>query len=251
MSVVFSKLGQLGRMGNQLWQISATVGYARQYGMDWAIPNWEYAQHFKGTFNQSQTLRAFPVWKERTFHYSKIPRHNNIDIYGYFQSRKYFQHCENEIKKMFQPNDAIQAILDKTPIEDNSCAIHIRRGDYVNLQDYHRLLPIEYYKNAVESVKADSYTILCEDADYVKEFISNLGLTNARHQHSGNDLLDWFIARQHKNHIIANSSYSWWFSYLSDKEGKRVFAPKKELWFGDAYKQNNVNDLYLDSWEII
>lgn len=152
---------------------------------------------------------------------------------------------------MFEPNDAIQAILDKTPIEGNSCAIHIRRGDYLNLTDYHAVLPIDYYRRAIDLMKADSYTIFCEDEAYVQTFIANLGLTNVHFQKSGNDLLDWFIMRQHKHHIIANSSYSWWSSYLAKEDGKRVIAPEKSAWFGPKYKQNNVDDLYLQNWELV
>lgn len=235
-----------------MFQIAAVIGYARQYGLDYVLPPWEYAKHFSGDFKPTSLDMNYPKYQERTFHYTKVPRMPRVDLYGYFQSRMYWKHCEAEIKKLFAPAQVIQDILDKTPIEGNCCAIHIRRGDYLKIQDYHRVLPIEYYRDAVKAINADSYIVLCEDAEYVKEFIANLGIESiARHQASGNDLLDWFIARQHTHHIIANSSYSWWWSYLSDKEGKRVIAPNKTLWFGPKYKQNNVTDLYLQEWQII
>ena len=68
---------------------------------------------------------------------------------------------------------------------------------------------------------------------------------------SGNDLLDFFMMAKCDKFIIANSSYSWWASFLSIGLNKRIIAPKKERWFGQKYNQNNVDDLYLTNWELV
>lgn len=247
--VTFSQLSKLGRMSNQIWQIAATVGYARQYGMDYQIPIWEYAQHFKGTFNQSSNLQPLPRYSEKHFHYNKIPRYQHIDLYGYFQSRKYWQHCEGEIRKTFEPNESIRAILDKSPIPSNTCAIHVRRTDYLNFQDYHKVLPVEYYRSAIELVKADNYIVFSDDIEACKDMFS--GNENFTYINSGNDMLDWFMMRECHHFIIANSSYSWWASYLGNKENKRIIAPSKDKWFGIKYKNHNVDDLYLPEWKLV
>lgn len=249
MSCTFSNLGKLGRMGNQIWQIAATVGYARQYNIDYILPSWQYAKHFKGYFHQANLLSGYPVYKEKAFHYNKIPRYTSIDLYGYFQSKKYWQHCEAEIKKMFQPNETIQTILDASPIDPNTCAIHVRRTDYLNLQDYHRILPVEYYRAAIEQMKADRYIVFSDDIEACKDMF--VGTDNIAYVNSGNDLLDWFMMRQCNHFIIANSSYSWWASYLGEANDKKIIAPRKELWFGEKYRNNNVDDLYQREWNLI
>jgi hypothetical protein len=48
-------------------------------------------------------------------------------------------------------------------------------------------------------------------------------------------------------HIIANSSFSWWGSWLANS--KNVIAPKK--WFAGEYIEHNMRDLYISHWKII
>lgn len=246
--VTFSKLTQLGRIGNQLWQIAAVIGYARKYNQDYVLPIWEYAQHFKYGFNQSAVIKLFAPFHEKGFHFTPIPKYNNVDLYGYFQSIKYWDNIQPTIRQLFSPNEAIQTLLDKTPIEPNTCAIHIRRTDYLQLNDYHPSLPIDYYQRAIESMKADRYIVFSDDIGWCKEQKVFEGFEFIN---SGNDLLDFFMMKQCDRFIIANSSYSWWASFLSTGLNKRIIAPKKEHWFGQKYNMNNVDDLYLTNWELV
>lgn len=250
MSVTFSNLGKLGRMGNQFWQVAATVGYAYQYNTDYMLPKWEYSQFFKYGFNHTNLIHKFPLYREKSFSYNKIPKYSNIDLFGYFQSIKYWKHCENEIRKLFTPNDEIKTKLETYKHAlSKACAIHIRRTDYLNLPDHHNNLKLEYYQKAIEEMKSDVYVVFSDDINWCKDTFGNK--QDFIFINSGNDLLDFFIATQCRDFIIANSSYSWWFSYLSESNDKRVIAPQKDQWFGNLYKQNNVDDLYLDSWLLI
>ena len=55
---------------------------------------------------------------------------------------------------------------------------------------------------------------------------------------------------QCENNILANSSFSWWGSWLNSNSNKRVIAPKK--WFGTEYDNKiNCEDIILSDWEII
>src|SRR3990167_72445 len=246
--VTFSKLGQLGRIGNQLWQIAATIGYSRKWNMDYVLPDWEYAKHFKYGFNQSSILKPFAPFHENGFHFSQIPKYKNVDLYGYFQSIRYWEHCQREIRELFSPNEKIQAILDKTPMSPNTCAIHVRRTDYLQLNDYHPSLPMEYYTKAIELMKSDRYIVFSDDIEWAK---NNFKGDNIEFINSGNDLLDFFMATRCEHFIIANSSFSWWFSFLGKKNETKIIAPKKESWFGIRYNTNNVDDLYLSNWILI
>ena len=248
--VTASCIGSLGRMGNAMFQISAVIGYARFYSMPYVLPFWEYAKHFKGPFNQSDKIRRMPTVKEKSFSYQRILKYNDADLFGYFQSIKYWKHCEAEIRSIFQPNNEIKKIIENQ--QDfgsvNSCSIHVRRTDYLELKDYHPSIPLDYYTKAIEKAKADLYIIFSDDITWCKE---NIKGENYIYFSSGNDILDWFVARQCKQHIIANSSFSFWYSFLSEREDKVVYAPDKSLWFGHGYSHKNVDDLYLKEWVIV
>ena len=48
-------------------------------------------------------------------------------------------------------------------------------------------------------------------------------------------------------HIIANSSFSWWGSWLA--KSKKTIAPRN--WFAGQNKDKDVSDLYLPQWVLI
>jgi hypothetical protein len=50
------------------------------------------------------------------------------------------------------------------------------------------------------------------------------------------------------HNIIANSSYSWWASYLNKNLNKKIIAPSR--WFGE-HSGINSKDLYNKDWIII
>ena len=60
------------------------------------------------------------------------------------------------------------------------------------------------------------------------------------------DYEDFHLMRNCKNNIIANSTFSWWAAYLND--GK-VICPS--TWFGPAYPNHDIKDLYCENWSII
>ncbi|MFI5404917.1 MAG: alpha-1,2-fucosyltransferase [Nitrososphaerales archaeon] len=250
--VTFSALGNLGRFGNQLWQIAATIGYARFYNMPYVLPFWDPAKFFNGNINQSGQHMRFPTVKEKSFSYQRMQKYGDADLFGYFQSIKYWKHCEDEIRALFQPNYSIGQIVNKQSggISESSCSIHVRRGDYLELKDYHPSLPLSYYTKAIEEVKSDLYIVFSDDIDWCKENIKAEG-KEIIYFSSGNDIMDWFVARTCKKHIIANSSWSWWYSFLCEREGKEIYAPAKNLWFGPGYAHNNIDDLYLPEWKLI
>ena len=46
MTCTFTKLGNYGRLGNQLFQLASTISIAVDQGHDYIFPPWEYEKYF-------------------------------------------------------------------------------------------------------------------------------------------------------------------------------------------------------------
>jgi hypothetical protein len=260
--VTFLDLGRFGRLGNQLFQVASTIGIALKNNQDYSFPNW-YCYHSNSNYENifSENLPKLNFNKqivrvnEKSFNYNDIILPNEDVIYslhGYFQSEKYFKNYKEEIKKYFTPKkEIIQDIyLKYKNILNNSCSIHIRRGDYLHQINYHPVLSLKYYWDAIdflygENKKNVNFLIFSDDINWVK---NNLKIPNMYFIEGNNNFYDMFLMSECENNIIANSSFSWWGAWLNKNEKKKIIAPKE--WFGSAIQDTSI-DLYCDNWIIL
>jgi hypothetical protein len=244
MSVSYRDLGNMGRCGNQLFQISACIGYAREHDMPYIIPAWKYAQYFEGEFNQSLNVSEYQRYSELNFHYDPIPELHDVDLYGYFQSLKYWSHCQEEIKQLFTFKKEIRdkVFADwKDVLTDTPVFIHVRRGDYLNLSDYLPVLPMSYYNEAMNWFPLGTQFIVCsDDINWCRQNFSGSAFLFADMNEVETLCL---MSMCTGGAIIANSSFSWWGAYLSG--ANRVIAPKN--WFGTR-ANHDTKDLLPNDW---
>ena len=184
----------------------------------------------------------------------KIDDNSYLD--GYFQCEKYFKDIREIILKQFTINQEVsnytKEIENKIQNSQNSCSLHIRRGDFVNSKNIniHGACDIEYYKKAIqyleEKVENINYFIFSDDIEWVKE---NLAIQNAIYIDSKEKRIpheDIYLMSLCKNNIIANSSFSWWGAWLNQNEKKIVIAPKR--WFADDKLESQSKDIVCESW---
>jgi len=245
--ITFSKIGSFGRLGNQLFQISAAIGLAKTNNDSAKFYKWEYSDYFKTPIDQSlNSSEIINAIHERGFNYNHLHYIKNSDLIGYFQSEKYFKNCKDEIRKYFTFDDSLIDYNIINPIE-NSCSIHVRRGDYVNLQDYHPFPGMDYYRNAISYMKnkgVNIFYIFSDDIEWCKE---NFSYMDEIIYVEGNiDIKDLALMSICKNNIIANSSFSWWGAWLNRNENKIVISPS--VWFGPSKKGVITEDLYCEGW---
>lgn len=247
MSVIYSHLGNMGRIGNSMFQIACTVGYGIKNGMPVSFPEWDGFKMFKQPFPTYKEKPQFPMFKEKGFHYTEIPYMGDVDLFGYFQSHRYWEHCEGTIRDIFEPSDEIKEKLKEYDIGINDCAIHVRLTDYVRLKDYHTNLPMDYYNKGIELTSADRYFVFSDDIETCKTLFPN----NFIFISTGDDMVDFFLMTKFRIFICANSSWSYWVSFLSKHLDKKIIFPRKELWFAEENKHANVDDLYRREWRLI
>ena len=237
-------------LGNLLFTIA--TGYATSIRdgkqMSCTKPN-GYAEYSDNILRNIDITSNIPkvVYAEPSFEYTEVPNVTAID--GYFQSEKFFISQRKQILDLFSPTMDIQKYIDgnyRKLLENNSCAIHVRRGDYIDLPNHHPVLTVDYYKKAIASIHVDypmtNFLVFSDDIDWCKGVFRGDRFTFIEGE---KDYIDLYIMSQCKNNIIANSTFSWWGAWLNKNKNKKIVAPKK--WFGSLIS-HNTKDLIPKEW---
>jgi hypothetical protein len=267
--ITCSSIGYNGRLANQIFQFSSTIGIARNLGYDAKFPSENFISGNPHDYNGGKLRECFDIpdhyfmsrnqisssvsylYNENFFNYdesvSSIP--DGVDLRGYFQTERYFKNAEQEIREILKFRDSIaqesESICD---ISDNSTCVHVRRGDYVTSPDHHPVQTAEYYKLAIDHIPDGEFYVFSDDLDWCRSNISSKD-KNIIFLDVENPYVSLHLMARCKNHIIANSSLSWWAAWLGKKEGQIVFSPLN--WFGPALSNNDTSDLYCPGWNKI
>lgn len=185
-----------GGLGNQLFQIFATIAYSLEYnnsfgflnkkqtiGITYRCTYWNtLLKPLQPFLLDSYIAMNFRRIQEREFKYKKLPSlfiNENIELIGYFQSYKYFESYKQAIFSLIKLEQYKQDIIYKTDYlnTDKTISMHFRIGDYKKLQHIYPILSVDYYRNALKTIidsiknninnKLDNYKILyfCEEKD--------------------------------------------------------------------------------------
>lgn len=233
--ISFSKLGKQGRLGNQLFQMAATISHAINQNTSYVFPKWQYENYFNLTGCFSNNIKIEKTYTEPYFHYSDIPRFNNLELSGYFQSELYFLQHKDIIKQLLTPKYEVQ-------LEPGLCGIHVRRGDYLNLTNCYTQLDMNYYNQAMQESGCSKFLVFSDDIEWCKCNFKGEHFEFSERHSDYEDLA--IMVKKCQSLIIANSSFSWWGSYLNSNDNKKVIAPSK--WFGPQL-QHNIKDLMPSS----
>lgn len=235
----------MGRLGNQLFQVAATIGTATNHQRAYVFPEWPYNNWLDSPV-PTGSIPDCVEYNEPNFSFNAIILDNrNWTLHGYFQSEKYFKHCEELIRSHFKLNKVAADKVMDIGANDKTVSIHVRRGDYLELQNYHPIQPISYYTNALDLVKTrtqiDRVLVFSDDIQWCK---LELGIS-ADFVYGDHDIIDMFIMASCGHHIISNSSFSWWGAWLNPAPEKIVIAPAR--WFGPAIP-HKTRDLFPPEW---
>ena len=173
----------------------------------------------------------------------------DIFVHGWFMSEKYFHDIAPTIKKELRvkevSSDAVRQLADRM-MQENSVCVHIRRGDYIGHPRFD-VCTEAYYRRAVDLIRAHTdapvfyvFSNSPAELDWIKEHYPFLD--GAYFVKEGkNELDDLYLMYHCRHHIISNSTFSWWGSYLKLQEGLTVCP---ERWLNEEMQQ----DILLDDW---
>lgn len=238
--VSFPSLGRIGRLGNHLFQMAATMSLAFDHREGYHFPHWEHELDFPHSDGFTSEIPPGPHYDEKHFHYEPIPYEHGLQLAGFFQSEKYFKSNEETIRWTFTPKSHYDPMPD-------TASVHVRRGDYLLLPDHHPILPMDYYLEAMKMLRkhgVSRFLIFSDDLPWCRE--------NFPKQHDVIVIPDLPPIAQLaltvacKHHVMANSTFSWWGAWLNPDPKKTVIAPK--LWFGPGYAHYSTRDLLPPEW---
>ncbi len=257
----------VGRLGNNLFQIAACIGYAQRENVGWGIRK-GYRDH---GFQMDQVDRFLPwlpacshtfrAYNEPYFYHQNIPYHSSgVRIVGFWQSKKYWENAEDQVKKWIK--------VPIVPGYEDYVSIHVRRGDYVQHSNSFPPITADYLYRAMEfhaGANVRKFMFFSDDIEWCKQFMAKgfiyqkKGLNTDLHltekdfkiefSEGRNEFEDLSLMASCGNHIISNSTLAWWGAYLGHNPKKIVVSPHHLNWFGPSNPhRENTFDLLPKEW---
>jgi hypothetical protein len=214
--------------GNLLFWIAGTIGIAVKNGYEYTFPAWNNRQFFTHPLPESvideSRYQEFDIpWG---FHGFDVP--DNVTIFGFMQTDKYFAHCGDLIRYYFE----LKPPVGIKPYED-CILMHYRNYKHPWFVDLGR----EYYLEALKHLP-DRHVVIVTD-----------NITEARKAIGGDfeyvsntPWVDFYLLSKADYIVIGNSSFSWWGAWLS-----RAVTVAPSRWFTDELPQST-EDFYCENW---
>ena len=244
-----------GRLGNHMFQVAALLRHCLVHNKKIELSVNNNSGYYDGPLYRCKQFITPTVVHNNAgappFHYIPIDTDARV-LHGYFQSSKYFSDISGHIRELFDPHPVIKSVTAAkygSLIQENTVVIHVRRGDYVsgaNLRIHGILTPL-YYRAAMarfrELLGPDcKFLLFSDDSKYCEAtYKDDAGITVINEP---NEAVSLHFMSQFRHYIIANSSFSWWATYLG-LQGGTVIAP--DPWFGPGGPQD-FQDIYEDGW---
>ena len=260
--MITTRLG--GRLGNQMFQYAIARALSIRHGFDFAMDvsslDFPYALH---PFNIIEKFAdPFPEIIRRrnwiAYDPEQLAGKDNISFDGVWQSYCYFEDCKDTIKSDFTLRDPLSpntvkmsTIMQQHP---ESVCLSIRRGDFAKWPQIFPILTEKFYRDAVGRIPNAHFFIFSDEPKWAKD---NVHYTPSDHTtfvdlneegsgyKTGREHEDLYLMSLCKHSIMANSSFSWWGSYLRKNPGM-TFYPRP--WFSDKRIQAETTTLFLPEW---
>ena len=273
-------LGSNGRLGNQMFQYASLVGIAKNLGYDYCIPDhskvtWfdrmegdeiitqhHQLQHLFEMNNLGDRFGLIEGGNEIHLEQAEFCKDlfdecpHNSTLYGYFESYHYFENAEKELRKDFVIRDHILSAAEKFHKDnktDHPACISVRRGkDFIRVQDFHPPCTVEYFNEGIKKLGTDrQYVVMTDNIPWCKEVFtgSNFIFNDTVPEDLIKGHFDMAVGSLCDDFIIANSTFSWWMSYLGQSKDKKIYAP--DPWFGHALKHIDTEGYYPEGVEKI
>jgi hypothetical protein len=286
--MIISRL--IGGLGNQLFQYAFGFRLARELSTElmlditpfqtyklhhYALDNFAIEQRLASAdmVDEIHRFRARPpifrffdrsrrILEERGMQYMRryvvFKPAGQVYLHGYWQSFRYFESVEKELRKTLQLRSELSErdlkILAQLKSLGRVGSIHVRRSDYITnpaANQIHGSCALSYYSSAAELLKEtrgiSTYLVFSDDSAWVREhFKIKANLIIVDHNGPMRNFADLYLMAACDSNIIANSSFSWWAAWLNHNKAKVVIAPRH--WYADKRLNGQTADLVPPDW---
>lgn len=232
-----------GGLGNLMFQYASALGIARLKNMTVLIDQENDLNHL---FNLSAVvLPHVACWfltkqtdvRANAFDTETLqfPADCNYQLKGYFQSWRYFNHIEPELRQIFQfpediraesqniLNEAIKSHEKQTGNKALTyIGVHIRRGDILesNFQNYgYNVASLDYIRKAMQYFNARYHRILyivcSNDMGWSKKYLTG---TNIYFVEGHEREVDMALLASCNHTVMTVGTFGWWAAWLANGE---------------------------------
>jgi hypothetical protein len=275
-----------GGLGNVLFEIAAAITYSYTLGRPLVfehyptLPNLDNYSITSLGLDPAEYTAALREFSEEEIQNGVTFPETHVKLTGFYQKYKLFEPFKDRIFDVMGIPKIREDVFAKMSTNglfakndrEIKISLHIRRGDYEQLQCYFLLLNQFYYKNAllelIDRLEIGSYDKIKLICFYEKKSTISANsiidalktdidiLTYPIEYVNFNDMVDSccdisdieeMAAMSHcDHHIIANSTYSWWAAYINPSPLKKVCYPD-EYFNHQLYYLSN-EGLRVDGW---
>lgn len=238
----YSKLGTNGALGNQLWQIAGTIGRALDNEDGFCFPKWAYSKYF-----------SIPE-----IYFVDDPEGTDLAP-DFLQEIRHWWAVGHQIQRYLSPSELTKSLAQERGLPTEAIGVHVRRANNLQLPDHHPVCGIEYYEQAVEILGGGPLVVFSDDIEWCRQQdlfrdatfapgppsnVNLYDLTGPQPLATEEAVLDLFCMAACSNHVISNSSFSWWAAYLGGPSD--VVYP--DPWYGPAYDHLDVKGMFPIWW---
>jgi len=180
-------------------------------------------------------------------------------LLGYFQSWRYLEPVADEIRHRVtsaayldnSTRDWVSTQRDLLATLRDPVVVHVRRGDYLlpAHRDFHGLLDLPYYEKALSALSKGAgfseVVVVSDDVPAAQKLFTGWPAIYIEQSPHLADSATLLAVSGASKYVIANSSFSWWWAWLSG--ASEVVAPKR--WF--AREDLDSSDVCPPVWQLV
>ncbi len=253
--ISFEKLGKHEGLGNQLFQYAFLRTTAQRLGTTFYCPSWLGEEIFllndqgvKSSVRSAITKNYRQPDDTSGFSPSALMIEDGTEIFGFFQSERYFNADEVRRWYTFKPEAVARVAAQYSSWGIEECTgLHLRFGDMTH-NPLFVILPARYYRKALSLLNDNGpLLVFSDDLATAKRHLSGIK-KDFRYVEGNKDYEDLYLLSRCRNVICSVSTFSWWGGWLNPRANKCVIAPRE--WLRPGHVMTNTS-LSREEWTML